>query len=152
MTVLAPGGGAAAPPGCLAAVECDQITYTFGSHTAVGQLDLRIEPGETFGLLGPNGAGRLFDVPRKQWAGRVDGALAAMGLQDAASRRARTYSGGMVRRLELAQALVNAPRLLVLDEPTVGLDPIARTLEEDEAGKGGIRNVRRARSTARRLG
>jgi len=269
----------------LPAVECDQITYTFGAHTAVDQLDLGIEPGETFGLLGPNGAGktttirmlvtllkpmsgrvsvfgvnaaaqpmlvrrligyvpqllsadgtltgrenvelfaRLFDVPRKQRADRVAGALAAMGLSEAAGRRARTYSGGMIRRLELAQALVNAPRLLVLDEPTVGLDPIARTdvwdyitklrdehnmtvlmtthymdeadvycdrialmhlghiratgtpdelketlgddatLDEvfrhytggtldanDDAGKGGIRDVRRSRTTARRLG
>jgi len=70
---------------------------------------------------------RLFDVPRSQRRDRVDNALEAMGLTDAASRQAKTYSGGMVRRLELAQALVNSPRLLVLDEPTVGLDPIART-------------------------
>ena len=46
-----------------------------------------------------------------------------MGLGDVADRLAGTYSGGMVRRLELAQALVNRPALLVLDEPTVGLDP-----------------------------
>ena len=49
-----------------------------------------------------------------------------MNLLDVADRLAGTYSGGMVRRLELAQALVNRPSLLILDEPTVGLDPIAR--------------------------
>jgi ABC-2 type transport system ATP-binding protein len=69
---------------------------------------------------------RLFDVPRRERKQRVADALDAMGLTEAAGRLAGTYSGGMVRRLELAQSLISAPRLLVLDEPTVGLDPIAR--------------------------
>ncbi len=70
---------------------------------------------------------RLFDVPRSVRKERVESALAAMGLLEPASRLVKTYSGGMIRRLELAQALVSSPSLLVLDEPTVGLDPIART-------------------------
>jgi ABC-2 type transport system ATP-binding protein len=69
---------------------------------------------------------RLYDVPRRQRRARVDEALDAMALLDVADNLAGTYSGGMVRRLELAQALVNRPSLLLLDEPTVGLDPIAR--------------------------
>ena len=70
---------------------------------------------------------RLFDVPRSLRGDRVESALATMGLTEAAGKLVKTYSGGMIRRLELAQALVNSPSLLVLDEPTVGLDPIART-------------------------
>jgi len=69
---------------------------------------------------------RLFDVPRRERGARVAEALEMMDLSEAADRLASTYSGGMVRRLELAQALVNRPELLVLDEPTVGLDPVAR--------------------------
>ncbi len=69
---------------------------------------------------------RLYDVPRSERGRRVGEALDAMHLSDVADEPAGTYSGGMVRRLELAQALVNRPSLLILDEPTVGLDPIAR--------------------------
>ncbi|GAA0941503.1 ABC transporter ATP-binding protein [Nonomuraea longicatena] len=70
---------------------------------------------------------RVYDIPRRERAARVAQALLAVGLDGVGDRMAATYSGGMIRRLELAQALVSAPRLLILDEPTIGLDPIART-------------------------
>jgi ABC-2 type transport system ATP-binding protein len=69
---------------------------------------------------------RLYDVPRRERAAQVQAVLDAVDLSDVADRLAKTNSGGMVRRLELAQALVSAPRVLILDEPTVGLDPVAR--------------------------
>jgi ABC-2 type transport system ATP-binding protein len=70
---------------------------------------------------------RLFDVPRRERRARVRDVLQLVGLEGAAGQIAREYSGGMIRRLELAQALVDRPRVLVLDEPTIGLDPIARS-------------------------
>jgi ABC-2 type transport system ATP-binding protein len=86
---------------------------------------LSIEPALT-GRQNVEWFARLYGVRRACRAKRVDEALGAMQLLDVAGRLATTYSGGMVRRLEVAQALVNRPSLLVLDEPTVGLDPIAR--------------------------
>lgn len=69
---------------------------------------------------------RLYDVPRRERKERVSAALEFMGLGDAANRLVRQYSGGMIRRLEIAQSMLHRPRLLFLDEPTVGLDPAAR--------------------------
>ena len=69
---------------------------------------------------------RLHNLPRAERRSRVDGVLEQMGLAEAADRLARTYSGGMLRRLEIACGLLHRPPVLLLDEPTVGLDPAAR--------------------------
>ncbi|HUJ73529.1 MAG TPA: ATP-binding cassette domain-containing protein, partial [bacterium] len=69
---------------------------------------------------------RLYDIPRRERHSRVEEALTFMGLGDAADRLVRQYSGGMIRRLEIAQSMIHSPRVLFLDEPTVGLDPAAR--------------------------
>ncbi len=69
---------------------------------------------------------KLYDLPRAGREGRVREALSFMGLSDAADKLVREYSGGMIRRLEIAQSMLHAPPMLFLDEPTVGLDPVAR--------------------------
>jgi len=69
---------------------------------------------------------RLYDLPRAVRRKRVLEALEIMGLSDAAHGLVRTYSGGMIRRLEIAQSMLHEPRVLFLDEPTIGLDPLSR--------------------------
>ncbi|MDZ8236705.1 MAG: ATP-binding cassette domain-containing protein [Nostoc sp. ChiQUE01a] len=70
---------------------------------------------------------KLYEIPTKGRDRRIREILEYMGLQDAAKRLVRTYSGGMIRKLEIAQSILHQPQILFLDEPTVGLDPIART-------------------------
>ena len=70
--------------------------------------------------------GRLYGMPASERRARIDDLLGLVELSDAADRRCRTYSGGMKRRLELARALMTVPRVLFLDEPTLGLDPQGR--------------------------
>lgn len=69
---------------------------------------------------------RLYGIASRERAPRIDDALRVMGLEDAAGHLVKTYSGGMIRRLELAQAMLHRPEVLFLDEPTIGLDPLAR--------------------------
>ena len=70
--------------------------------------------------------GRLYGMGGASLRGRVDELLALVGLEARQDDRARVYSGGMQRRLNLACSLVHEPRLLLLDEPTVGVDPQSR--------------------------
>jgi ABC-2 type transport system ATP-binding protein len=70
--------------------------------------------------------GKLYGVGAQTLRGQVDKVLAAVGLEDSADRRVHTFSGGMKRRLNLGAGLVHQPRLLLLDEPTVGVDPQSR--------------------------
>jgi ABC-2 type transport system ATP-binding protein len=69
---------------------------------------------------------KLYDIPGAERGKRIQEALAFMGIEDVADRLVRTYSGGMIRRLEIAQSMLHHPRILFLDEPTIGLDPLAR--------------------------
>src|SRR5438477_3749260 len=105
--------------------------------------DVVAEPAEVRNLLGLTGQfaavdeilsgrenlvmfGRLFDLPPAEARRRADELLERFDLADAADRPARTYSGGMRRRLDLASTLLTRPRVLFLDEPTTGLDPRSR--------------------------
>jgi ABC-2 type transport system ATP-binding protein len=113
-----------------------------GTVEVVG-LDVRAEPGkvrERIGLSGQNAAidehltgfenldmvGRMYHLGRQKSRVRARELLERFELSEAADRPAKTYSGGMRRRLDLAAALVAEPEVLFLDEPTTGLDPRSR--------------------------
>ena len=89
------------------------IKHSGGDREATGRENVRLQ-AQIHGLRG------------RELAARVDELLAQVGLDEAADRLVRTYSGGMARRLDIAMALVHRPRVLFLDEPTTGLDPEVR--------------------------
>jgi ABC-2 type transport system ATP-binding protein len=167
-------------------IEVDNLTYQYGSKTALAGLSFSVGRGEIFGFLGPNGGGKtttfkvlstlfsckpdqvkmfgldldkdkiairrkmgivfqlpaldkqlkvqenlkhqghLYGIGGAELDKRIDRDLERLGLRDRAKDKVKTLSGGLQRRVELAKALLNNPELMILDEPSTGLDPAAR--------------------------
>ncbi len=120
-TLLPPSSGSASVAGF------DVVRQAVDVRRMIGYVpQLLSADGELTGYENLLIFARLYDVPRAERESRIREALAFMNLLDAADKLVRTYSGGMIRRLEIAQSLLHRPRVLFLDEPTLGLDPLAR--------------------------
>ena len=72
--------------------------------------------------------GGMYKVPKQELTGRIDETLELIGLTDRKNDKVKTYSGGMKRRVNIASALLHRPKILFMDEPTVGIDPQSRNL------------------------
>lgn len=122
MTTLSPPtSGTARVAGHDVAREPDAVRRAMGLTAQSATVDELLTGRENLQLIGD-----LYGLPRRQVRARADELLEKFSLTDAATRVARSYSGGMRRRLDLAASLVAAPPVLFLDEPTTGLDPRAR--------------------------
>ncbi|HEX8068293.1 MAG TPA: ATP-binding cassette domain-containing protein [Thermoleophilaceae bacterium] len=120
-TLLRPTGGTAHVAGHDVLREASDVRRAIGVALQEAALDPLMTGSELMQLQAA-----LHAVPRAEARPRAEALLGRVGLTDAADRRVGTYSGGMRRRLDLAMALVHEPRVLFLDEPTTGLDPVSR--------------------------
>jgi oleandomycin transport system ATP-binding protein len=120
-TLLRPDGGHAAVCGHDVVTHAHQVRQLTGLTGQYASVDDTLTGRENLVLIG-----RLTGQSRPESRARARDLLAAFRLADAADRAVKTYSGGMRRRLDLAASLVSRPRVLYLDEPTTGLDPLSR--------------------------
>ena len=120
-TLLEPDGGSARVAGFDVVRDAGALRARIGLAGQYAAVDENLTGFENLEMVG-----RLYHMPRAKARARADELLERFALTDAAKRPAKTYSGGMRRRLDLAAALVFDPPVLFLDEPTTGLDPRSR--------------------------
>lgn len=120
-TLLRPDAGRARVAGFDVVREAERLRHVIGLAGQSAAIDGNLTGYENLEMVG-----RLYHLPRDLARRRAEEVLERFGLADAADRPARTYSGGMRRRLDLGASLVGRPRVLFLDEPTTGLDPRSR--------------------------
>jgi len=120
-TLLPPTGGNAFVDNHSIKLEAGQVRRAIGYVPQLLSADGALTGYENLLIFS-----KLYDIPRRERQQRIREVLDFMGLSGFSDKLVRTYSGGMIRRLEIAQAMLHRPKILFLDEPTVGLDPVAR--------------------------
>jgi ABC-2 type transport system ATP-binding protein len=120
-TLLQPDAGRAEVAGLDVVGQADQVRATIGLTGQYAAVDEYLTGRENLEMVG-----RLYRLGGKESRARAGELLERFELSDAANRPAKTYSGGMRRRLDIAASLIARPRVLFLDEPTTGLDPRSR--------------------------
>jgi len=120
-SLLQPDKGRASVAGLDVVKDVGRLRENIGLAGQYAAVDSYLTGHENLEMVG-----RLYHLPRSVARKRADELLERFGLTDAANRTARTYSGGMRHRLDLAASLVGQPTVLFLDEPTTGLDPRTR--------------------------
>jgi ABC-2 type transport system ATP-binding protein len=121
-TLLRPDAGSATVAGFDVVTEPRQVRARIGVTGQSATVDELLTGRQNLRIVG-----QLFHLPPALARRRADDLLEQFGLTEAADRLARTYSGGMRRRLDLAASVIAAPPVLFLDEPTTGLDPVSRS-------------------------
>ncbi len=121
-TLSVPTSGTGRVAGHDIRTEPDAVRRSMGLTGQAATVDELLTARENLRLIG-----RLYGLPMRYIRDRTDELLERFSLSEAADRIAKTYSGGMRRRLDLAVSLIAAPPVLFLDEPTTGLDPRSRT-------------------------
>jgi ABC-2 type transport system ATP-binding protein len=120
-TLLLPDGGRAEVDGLDVVRDAEELRFRIGLAGQSAAVDENLTGLENLEMVG-----RLYGLPRAEARSRATEILDRFNLDEAADRTAKTYSGGMRRRLDLAASLVGRPDVLFLDEPTTGLDPRSR--------------------------